>query len=101
MKFITKEMIKKTPKLRSQSESSLENLTFYYKFFTPWSNWTWYVAEADYETGECFGLVEGFEKEVGYFNLNELQEISGPAGLTIERDLWFEPKKYPEIMRGA
>jgi len=98
MKIITKEIEKKTPPIGTNAESSLEDLRFIFKLFTPWSDWTWYVAEANFETGEMFGLVEGFEKEVGYFNLNELMEIRGIGGLKIERDLHFQPKTYEEIM---
>lgn len=97
MKLITKEIEKKMPKLRSQSEGRLEDLTFHCKLFTPWGNWTWYIAEADFKTGECFGLVEGFETELGYFDLNELMEISGPFGLKIERDMHFTSTKYSEL----
>ena len=57
------------------------------KFFTPWSNWTWYATEFDPEDLRFFGLVDGFEREWGYFSLEELLEIRGPAGLRIERDL--------------
>ncbi len=46
---------------------------------------------------QFFGLVDGFEKELGYFNLSELEEVTGPLGLPIERDLWFEPKTLEEI----
>ena len=46
-----------------------------------------------------FGLACGFEKELGYINLNELMEIKGAFGLKIERDLWFEPKSYEEVMK--
>ena len=35
------------------------------KLFSLYSNWTWYVTEWDAETGLCFGLVEGFETELG------------------------------------
>ncbi len=99
MKLFTKEIKKKMPKMRAQSEVGLENLTFYMKLFAPWGNWTWYVAEADFETGEAFGLVCGFEKEVGYFDLNELSEIKGPFGLKIERELVFSPITYVEAMK--
>ena len=44
-----------------------------------------------------WGLVEGFEKEYGYFMLSELEEVRGPMGLPIERDLWFKPKTLEEI----
>ncbi len=65
------------------------------KFFTPWTNWTWYAIEFDGKD-IFFGLVVGHERELGYFSLNELREVRGPAGLTIERDLWFEPTPLSE-----
>lgn len=98
MKLITKEIMKKVPALRAQSEKGLGELTLYVKLFCPWSDWTWYIAEADFETGECFGLVCGFEKELGYFDLNEISEIT-KFGLKIERDVYFTPKKYYEIVK--
>jgi hypothetical protein len=42
-------------------------------------------------------LVDGFEKELGYFNLSELEEVTGPMGLPIERDLYFKPTPLEEI----
>jgi len=44
-----------------------------------------------------FGLVEGHEKELGYVLLSELEEVRGPMGLPIERDLYFKPKTLEEI----
>ena len=44
-----------------------------------------------------FGLVSGFELELGYFSLKELQEVRGPMKLPIERDLHFEPKSLREL----
>ena len=67
------------------------------KFFTPWSNWTWYATEFDPEDLRFFGLVDGFEREWGYFSLEELLEIRGPAGLRIERDLHFGTKTISEV----
>lgn len=58
------------------------------KYFTPSSNWTWYATEFDGED-LFFGLVDGFEKEMGYFSLSELETIHGPLDLGIERDLYF------------
>ncbi len=60
------------------------------KFFTPWSNWTWYATEFDGED-LFFGYVQGLEDEWGYFSLTELQSTCGPGGLRIERDRYFEP----------
>ena len=66
------------------------------KFFTPDSSWTWYVTEFDGED-ICFGLVDGLECELGYFSLREIEEVRGPLGLAVERDLYFEPKALGEI----
>ena len=68
------------------------------KYFTPDSNWTWYGTEYDPDKGIFFGLVVGFEIELGYFSLAELQEARGPMGLPIERDLHFEPITISELM---
>ncbi len=70
------------------------------KFFTPDSNWTWYASEFDGEEGLFFGWVEGFDQELGYFTLSELEEATGPHGLHIERDIHFEPTRLSEIKRG-
>ena len=67
------------------------------KFFTPDSNWTWYASEFDGED-LFFGLVSGFEVELGYFSLSELQSVKGSLGLPIERDLYFEPKTLEELI---
>ena len=66
------------------------------KFFTPDANWTWYVIEFD-EQDLFFGLVEGFEVELGYFSLTELKSVRGPLGLRVERDIWFKPAKLSVI----
>ena len=46
---------------------------------------------------QFFGLVDGHDKELGYFNLNELEEVRGPMGLPIERDLYWRTKTLQEI----
>lgn len=61
------------------------------KFFTPDSSWTWYVTEFDPAERRCFGFVIGLHQELGYFSLDELEDIRGPNGLPIERDLYFQP----------
>jgi len=63
----------------------------YARFFTPDSSWTWLATEFDPEEGRFFGLVDGFEAELGYFLLEELETSRGPRGLSIERDLHFTP----------
>jgi len=69
------------------------------KFFTPDSNFTWFITEYSKETDMAFGLVVGFEMELGYISLEELRTITGPLGLGVERDLNFVPKKISEIKK--
>lgn len=66
------------------------------KFFYPDFSWTWYAVEFDGED-TFFGLVDGFERELGYFRLSELMENRGKWGMEIERDLYFRPKRLSEI----
>jgi len=89
MKLLTAEIIKRLPKLYSQEEVS--NPKIIVKYFHPLSSWTWYVTEGEkQEDGNWlfFGLVDGHEKELGYFKLKELEEVK-VRGLGIERDMFF------------
>jgi Protein of unknown function (DUF2958) len=50
-----------------------------------------------------FGLVVGFEKELGYFSLNELKTakegLRGLRALPIERDIHFRAQRLSEAQR--
>jgi len=92
MKLLTKALEKKLPALHSATGKA------FVKWFTPDANWTWYVMEYDPKTGECFGLVDGLEKEFGYFTLNQVQEVRGKFGLLVERDLLFETTDVKELV---
>jgi len=83
------------PELYSGEDKGLDALA-QVKFFTPDSNWTWFASEFDGEDS-FFGLVVGFEIELGYFSLSELQSVRGTWGLAIERDLYYEPKTLREL----
>jgi hypothetical protein len=98
MKLLTKTISKKIPFLNSQDGKG-DAAIAYLKLFTPWSSWTWYVTEMDPETKECFGRVDGFERELGYLNLDELASIKGPGGLKIERDIAFEPTPLNNLLQ--
>jgi hypothetical protein len=98
-KLLTKEILGKIPPLYSQEKLG-DAAIAYVKFFTPWSNWTWYATEFDGQD-QFFGLVVGQETELGYFSLAELQSIRGPAGLRIERDTSWRPTPLSQIKSGA
>jgi hypothetical protein len=93
MKMLTAENIKLLEKTPRYSQEKNKNPKVLVKFFCPWNQWTWYVTEGDkQEDGDWlfFGMVHGFEKELGYFQLSELTSLRGPGGLKIERDMHFE-----------
>lgn len=93
MKLLTESIRKELPPLHA-TENDPEPVARV-KFFTPWTIWTWYVLEFDGKD-VFFGLVEGIDTEWGYFSLAELESVRGPGGLTIERDLYWEPRRIPK-----
>jgi len=104
MKLLPKEIREQLPPLYSQDGKGGKAIV-YVKYFTPSSNWTWLATEGEAVLDESqnevdykfFGLVFGHERELGYFLLSELEEVRGPMGLPIERDLYFKPKTLAEI----
>lgn len=103
MKLLTKAIEKKLPKLYTQDGKDPAAVPVVVKFFTPWTNWTWYATEGEQqEDGDWrfFGYVVGNGGgELGYFTLNQLAAVQGPVGLKIERDRHFGKKTLAEVMR--
>jgi hypothetical protein len=95
-KLLTQELRDRLPGLYTTDETPMAEKLALAKYFTPWSNWTWYALEFDTED-TFFGYVDGFEREFGYFSLSELDSARGPGGLRIERDLYFAPRKLVEL----
>ena len=91
---MTADLRTQLPQLYSQEE--VDDPKAIAKYFTPDANWTWYATEFDGKD-TFFGLVDGLEKELGYFSLAELESGKGPFGLGVERDLWFEPTPVSEL----
>ena len=96
MELLPAEIRAQLPALYAQEKCS--DAIVYVKFFIPSGNWTWYVTEFDGED-TFFGLVQGFEEELGYFSLSELQEYRGALGIGIERDLDFKPTPLSQLRR--
>ena len=99
MKLLTKEILSNLPPLYSQEKEA--DPMVWVKFFDPCSSWTWYATEGspDGEDFIFFGLVDGFEEELGNFSLNELKAYKNKFGLGIERDKYFQPKPLSEVRR--
>jgi hypothetical protein len=97
-KFITKEIEKALPKLYSQENVSDPIVVA--KWFSPYSNWRWFAIEWDGED-QFFGLVQGFDTELGYFSKSELENTVYQMGAfalpAIERDLSWQAKPLSEV----
>lgn len=98
MRLLTKALRAALPPLYAQDGN--ENPTVHAKFFTPDSNWTWLITEGGPEGDDYifFGYVIGQTDEWGYSALSDLEKVRGPFGLPIERDLYFEPGPWREVI---
>ncbi len=96
MQLLTQKLRDKLPSLGAMEK--VDDPTAVVKFFTPDSSWTWFATEFDGED-TFFGTVSGAEFELGYFSLSELQELRGPFGLAVERDLYFKPTLLSQICK--
>lgn len=98
-KMLTTELQKALPDLYSQDGKGMDAVAVVH-YFSPYSGWDWYGTEFDGED-TFFGLVRGFETELGYFSLRELSEtmisIGGVMVPAVERDLYWTPKKLSEL----
>ena len=95
MKLLTKEIREQLPALYSQDGKGGKAIV-YAKWFTPDSAYYFYATEFDGKD-TFFGLVNGHVKELGYFSLSELEQLRGPLGLPVKRDLYFKPQMLEQI----
>ncbi len=95
--LIPKDLLEQIPHLYD-TERNL-NPICHIKLFTPTSIFTWFIIEiSKQDMDTCYGFVKGFESELGYFSLKELEQIKGALGLGVERDMSFKPTAL-EIVR--
>ncbi|MBU2512136.1 DUF2958 domain-containing protein [bacterium] len=102
MKLITpefKELLKDYPLYSQENE---EDPLVVAKFFDPCGSATWLILEYDPKEAIAFCYVMGLSHdEFGYTSLIELESIKRPFGLTIERDLYFQPARLSKFKKGA
>ena len=104
MKLLPPEIREILPSINAQDGKGGKAIV-HLKLFSPDSGWTWWITEGQPvldEQGreidfEFFALVQGQERELGYVHLSELEEVRGPMGLPIERDLYWRPQTLAEI----
>lgn len=97
-KLLTQRDLQRLPPLYAQDGKGM-GATAYVKFFTPWTDWTWFATEHDPESGDFFGyVISPHGKELRYFNLRQLQSLRGPGGLRVERDISFRPQPLSQAI---
>jgi hypothetical protein len=94
MKLLTDEIKSSLPALYSTEGDGDKKIVC--KFFNPVGAGTWYICEGQEQANGdwlLFGLCDlGFGMpEWGYVSLNELESVSLPFGMGIERDIFFSP----------
>lgn len=58
------------------------------RFYAPWNDWSWYVAEYYPEHKVCYGFVS-HEDRRAYFSLVQIEDIQWPYWVQIQRDTCF------------
>jgi len=109
MELLTQELKERLPPLYSQEH--IKDPMVMCKFFHPFSNMTWYAYEGSpvdadgyYDTDNekvdflFFGWIHSDQPELGYFSLNEMQEVH-VMGLGIERDEHFTPMRLSDVKK--
>ncbi len=99
MQLLTKKIKKMLPEL--YATESQDDPIVLVKFFTPDSCWTWYILEGSEQENEdwlLFAYVERMFNEFGYVSLRELENVRGPLGLKVERDITFAPTPISKVL---
>ena len=95
-KLIPKNLLNRIPKLYETEEQT--DPIAYVKLFL--DGWTWFITEISIDKNICFGyVVSPFGAELGYFSLNELNEIRGNLGLKVEIDSSFTPISLASVRK--
>jgi len=102
MKLLTKEILKNLPATYGNEGLKNSQIKVVVKFFAPSGSASWYATEYCPETKVFFGfanLGDDQMAELGYFSLEELENIRLPLGLSVERDLqWDSRTTLKEVM---
>jgi len=103
MKLVTKEIERKLPALYSTEKTPEREKKIVAKFFSLRSDWTWYAVEGQRQPdGDIvfYGLVNGFDREYGYFTLRELESVRFFGIPGIERDMYFGSHTIGDVLDG-
>ena len=95
--LVTQEIRDTLPPLYNSEKHPEKEAIAMVKFFSPYSQWTWYAVEFDGDD-TFWGLVDGFEMAYGYFSYSELEAVTVFGGVpAVERDCGWTPQPVKEI----
>jgi len=100
MKLMTKAIEKRFAQVGSQEK--VADPIIIAKFFSPVGSATWYATEYNPTERMFFGYVSLFgdhNDELGYFSLDELEQVRLPLGLHIERDLYWDEAPMSQVIK--
>jgi len=97
MKLLTKK-IEKIAQKQFKFGADMDKQKVVGKLFDLCGGWSWYIMSQDPKDPDyLWGIVDGFEVEMGSFSLSELEGAKSRFGLGIERDKWFKPQPAKEV----
>ena len=96
--LLTDNVVRLLPPLSGRAGE--EDLEVHVKFLTPDSFWVWLVSEGSWEESDFrfFGYVVGPEERWGNFYVSDLRSARGPLGALVERDPYFKPGPFSEVI---
>ena len=99
-KLLTKAILKKLPALYATSELEAKDVKVHLKLFNPCGSQSYFITEFDGED-RMFGYVTGAQcNELGYFSLNEFENIRLRRNLRIERDIHWSVATLQDVKDG-
>jgi len=102
MQLITKEIEEKFKAQGNTSGMHPKDIKIIVKFFNPAGAGEWYIYDRDKDSRDIlWGFVNLGDRrfaECGTVSLRELEKISLPLGLTIERDMHFGQHTLKEVI---
>lgn len=100
MKLMTRELEQRFAKVGSQE--NVKDPIIIAKFFNPIGRGYWFASEYNPEDRIFFGYASLFgdwNDEWGTFSLDELESLTLPLGMKIERDMYFKETPSSEIIK--
>lgn len=96
---LIKQIIKTNTKGLYEQDGKGDEAKVTIKLMSLFSDWEWYVTEARIEDNDItfFGLVKGFETELGYFTLNEFDNVNRNTQAIIILETGFKPRSLGHV----